>query len=227
MFAERSIFHNEQAAYDFVEHHMWPQGPQCPRCHTLARSGKLAGATTRIGTYKCYSCYKPYTVKIGTVFENSHLPLHVWLKAIFLISTGNEHSHNIFRHLFEITPKTAVAMFERLEELTRPPVLRVRCDRQSPSTMRMEADNDGSLQTLQLPRTTAAERRSQKFIGATKAFGRNDAERRFERNLAQLLKLRKKSSARQKSVGATLLSGGLSEVSRNFSADADGIQQPL
>ena len=53
----------------------------CPHCGVIGNSGLLKGKSTRIGVYKCYACRKPFTVKIGTIFEDSHVPLHIWLQA--------------------------------------------------------------------------------------------------------------------------------------------------
>ena len=64
-------FHGEQAAYEWVEALVWPNGRVCPHCGVVDNSGKLMGKTTRIGLYKCYACRKPFTVKIGTIFEAS------------------------------------------------------------------------------------------------------------------------------------------------------------
>ena len=71
-----AFFRNEEAAYEFVESKVWPRGPVCPHCQESSNIRKLNGSSTRIGTYKCYGCLKPFTVKIGTVFEASRLPLH-------------------------------------------------------------------------------------------------------------------------------------------------------
>ena len=80
-------FHNEDAAYSFCESRLWPAGPLCPHCRSAGgKVGKLKGKSTRRGTYKCYTCRRPFTVKIGTVFESSHLKLHLWLQAIYLVS---------------------------------------------------------------------------------------------------------------------------------------------
>ena len=80
-------FHNEDAAYSFCESRLWPAGPLCPHCRSTGEKvGKLKGKSTRRGTYKCYACLRPFTVKIGTVFESSHLELHLWLQAIYLVS---------------------------------------------------------------------------------------------------------------------------------------------
>ncbi len=83
-------FHDEQAAYDYVEARVWPNGRVCPHCGTVERSGKLKGKSTRIGTYKCYACRKPFTVKVGTIFESSHVKMNIWLQAIFLIASGKK-----------------------------------------------------------------------------------------------------------------------------------------
>ena len=40
----------------------------------------MEGKSTRIGAYKCYACRKKFTVKIGTIFEDSHIPMRLWLK---------------------------------------------------------------------------------------------------------------------------------------------------
>ena len=54
---------------------LWPDGPECPRCGQLDRATKLKGKSTRIGVYKCKDCRKPFTVKVGTIFEDSHIPM--------------------------------------------------------------------------------------------------------------------------------------------------------
>jgi transposase-like protein len=78
-------FHNEEAALAFVEAHLWPDGPTCPFCGERERIGELNGKTTRAGLRKCYACKKPFTVRIGTVFEDSHTPFRYWLQAIYLL----------------------------------------------------------------------------------------------------------------------------------------------
>jgi transposase-like protein len=84
-------FHNEQAAFDYVERELWPDGPVCPHCQATGdRIGKLNGKTTRAGLYKCYACRKPFTVRIGTIFEDSHLPLRLWLQAIHLLCASKK-----------------------------------------------------------------------------------------------------------------------------------------
>ena len=52
-------------------------GPICPHCGGVDRISKMGGKSTRIGVYKCYQCRKPFTVKVGTVFEASHVPMRL------------------------------------------------------------------------------------------------------------------------------------------------------
>ena len=110
MRVNRLVLCDEDAAYAFVEAHAWPNGPVCPHC-TSGRAGRLGGASTRIGTYKCYDCRQPFTVKIGTIFQSSHVPLHVWLQAIYLIAARRERlsGHGLHERL-GVTVKTACHM---------------------------------------------------------------------------------------------------------------------
>jgi transposase-like protein len=83
-------FHNEEAAFEYVETQLWPNGPVCPHCGETAKIGRLTGKTTRAGLRKCYACRKPFTVRIGSIFEDSHLPLHLWLQAIHLLCSSKK-----------------------------------------------------------------------------------------------------------------------------------------
>ena len=113
-------FHDEQAAYEFVEARVWSEGRICPHCGTIDQSGRLKGRSTRIGIYKCYACRKPFTVKIGTIFEASHVKLHIWLQAIFLICASKKGiSANQLHRILGVTLKTAWFMGHRIREAMR------------------------------------------------------------------------------------------------------------
>jgi transposase-like protein len=113
-------FHNEEAAYTFVEARIWPHGATCPKCGERQRVSKMGGKSTRIGTYKCYACRKPFTVKVGTVFESSHVPLNVWLQAIYLLAGSKKGiSSNQLHRTLGVTLKTAWFMSHRICESTR------------------------------------------------------------------------------------------------------------
>jgi transposase-like protein len=113
-------FHNEESAYAFVESRIWPKGTVCPHCGGVERISKMGGKSTRIGAYKCYDCRKPFTVKIGTIFESSHIPMRLWLQAIFLIASSKKgiSSHQLHRTL-GITLKSAWFMSHRIREAMR------------------------------------------------------------------------------------------------------------
>jgi transposase-like protein len=114
-------FHNEEAAYRFVEARVWPKGPVCPHCGGVERNSPLSGKSTRIGTYKCYDCRKPFTVKVGTIFESSHIPLRLWLQAIFLIASSKKGiSSNQLHRTLGVTLKSAWFMSHRIREAMRP-----------------------------------------------------------------------------------------------------------
>ncbi|MFA5955858.1 IS1595 family transposase [Hyphomicrobium sp.] len=114
-------FHDEQAAYDWVEAHLWPEGPVCPKCGGKHdRVTKLQGKSTRIGVYKCKDCRKPFTVKVGTIFEDSHIPLRMWLQAIALLAASKKGiSSNQLHRMLGITLKSAWFMSHRIREAMR------------------------------------------------------------------------------------------------------------
>ena len=113
-------FHDEAAAYRFVEARIWPNGAVCPHCGGLDRNKLMTGKSTRIGLYKCYDCRKPFTVKIGTIFEASHVPMNHWLQAIFLMASSKKGiSSNQLHRTLGVTLKTAWFMSHRIREAMR------------------------------------------------------------------------------------------------------------
>lgn len=113
-------FHNEEAAYAYIEARLWPEGPVCPHCGGVDRISKMGGKSTRIGAYKCYQCRKPFTVKIGTIFEASHVPLNVWLQAMYLIAGSKKGiSSNQLHRTLGVTLKTAWFLSHRIREAMR------------------------------------------------------------------------------------------------------------
>jgi len=113
-------FHDEAAAYRFIETRVWPNGPVCPHCGGTERVSPMQGKTTRIGTYKCYACRKPFTVKVGTIFESSHVKMHLWLQAIFLMASSKKGiSSNQLHRTLGVTLKTAWFMSHRIREAMR------------------------------------------------------------------------------------------------------------
>lgn len=112
--------HNEEAAYKWVEEHVWPNGPQCPHCFEQKRVSKMQGKATRLGLYKCYACRKQFRVTVGTIFEKSKVPLHLWLQAFYLIAGSKKGiSANQLHRTLGVTLKTAWFMGHRIREAMR------------------------------------------------------------------------------------------------------------
>jgi transposase-like protein len=111
-------FHNEAAAYARLEAIVWPDGPFCPRCGGFDRITPVKGG--RIGLRRCGPCKREFTVKVGTVFEDSKIKLHLWFQAAHLMASSKKgiSAHQLHRTL-KITYKTAWFMEHRLREAMR------------------------------------------------------------------------------------------------------------
>ena len=113
-------FHDEAAAFAYVEKRVWPEGPTCPHCGGVERISKMQGKSTRQGLYKCYQCRKPFTVRMGTIFEASHVPLHIWLQAMYLVAGSKKGiSSNQLHRTLGVTLKTAWFMAHRIRDAMR------------------------------------------------------------------------------------------------------------
>jgi transposase-like protein len=115
-------FKTEEQAFAYVESRLWPQGPVCPHCGNMdgARIRKMLGKTTRAGLYKCNECRKPFTVRMGTIFESSHLPLHLWLQVIHLMCTSKKGiSTRQIQRMLVCSMKTAWFLTHRIREAMR------------------------------------------------------------------------------------------------------------
>lgn len=113
-----AYFRDEEAAYRVVEATRWPHGPGCPRCGSLDRITKVKGG--RIGLYRCGPCKRQFTVKIGTIFESSHVPLHQWLQAVFLmVSSKKGISSRQLMRILDCQYRTAWFMSHRIREAMR------------------------------------------------------------------------------------------------------------
>jgi len=113
-------FHDEEAAFAYLEARVWPNGPICPHCGGVERISKMQGKSTRVGVYKCYQCRKPFRVTVGTVFEASHVPLRLWLQAVHLLASSKKGiSSNQLHRTLGVTLKTAWFMSHRIREAMR------------------------------------------------------------------------------------------------------------
>ena len=115
-------FQNEEAAFAYVESRLWPNGPTCPHCGNAdpKRIHKMDGKTTRFGLRKCNECRKPFTVRMGTIFESSHLPLHLWLQVIHLMCASKKGiSTNQIQRMLSCSMKTAWFLTHRIRNAMR------------------------------------------------------------------------------------------------------------
>ncbi|WP_135211458.1 IS1595 family transposase [Vitreimonas flagellata] len=111
-------FHDEAAAFAYLEEKLWPQGPVCPKCggEGYALNGvKDKKGRERLGLKKCRACRSQFTLRIGTIFEDSHAPLHLWLQAIALMAASKKGiSSNQLSRVLGVQLKTAWHMSHRI-----------------------------------------------------------------------------------------------------------------
>lgn len=118
-------FHNEAAAYKFIEAKLWPDGPICPHCGAVdsaaplkSRPGTTGKSKLREGLYKCYECRSPFTVKVGTIFEDSRIKLHLWLQAIALVAASKKGiSSSQLSRILKISQSSALHLLHRIRKV--------------------------------------------------------------------------------------------------------------
>jgi transposase-like protein len=124
---DNPIFQDAQAAREWLESQLWPDGPVCPHCGLVGAAYKMHNKSQRPGVYKCKGCEEQFTVTVGTVFERSHIPLNKWLFAFQMMSASKKgvSAHQMHRML-EITYKSAWFMCHRIREaLTTGPLAKL------------------------------------------------------------------------------------------------------
>src|ERR1700722_1966270 len=115
------IFTNEAKALAHMEADRWPDGAHCPHCGSV--NVKKMGGKTQAGMWMCNGCRDKFTVRTGTIFERSHIPLHKWLLATHLMASSKKgiSAHQLHRML-GITYKSAWFMAHRIREAMAPVV---------------------------------------------------------------------------------------------------------
>lgn len=130
-------FATVEAAREYLEQQRWPEGPECPHCGLVGEAYKITPKPRQIneeyqskrevaaqakrvrkprqGLWKCKGCRKPFTVTVGTIFEDSHIPLNKWVIAVHLLCASKKgmSAHQIHRML-GVTYKTAWFMCHRI-----------------------------------------------------------------------------------------------------------------
>lgn len=111
------IYANEVAASEHLANIRWPSGVICPLCGDTEKARPLGGESMGPGWYYCASCQDKFTVRTGTVYERSHIPLHKWLLGFRLMASSKKgiSAHQLHRTL-GITYKSAWFMAHRIRE---------------------------------------------------------------------------------------------------------------
>ena len=106
------LFPDTEAARKYLESRLWPNGVKCPTC----KSGERI-TTRKDGFYRCNACNLDFTVRTSTIFERSHVPLHKWLYAMYLLVTSRKgiSSMQLAKEI-GITQKSAWFLLQRLRE---------------------------------------------------------------------------------------------------------------
>ena len=118
---DNPAFKDEDAAREWLEGNRWPNGPVCPHCKEQKAVKKLGGKSMGEGWYHCSECREKFTVRVGTLYERSHIPLHKWLLATHLLCASKKGmSSKQLQRMLGVTYKTAWFMSHRIREAMRP-----------------------------------------------------------------------------------------------------------
>jgi len=106
------MFPDQESARLYLESRLWPDGVKCPVCASGERVAVRKG-----GYYRCNACGEDFTVRTGTIFERSHVPLHKWLYSMYLLVTARKgiSSMQLSKEI-GITQKSAWFVLHRLRE---------------------------------------------------------------------------------------------------------------
>ena len=123
-------YKDEDTAREHIENIRWPDGPVCPHCGEIGKASRInpkpdSKSPVRKGVWWCRSCEKQFTVTVGSIFEDSHIPLHKWLLAIHLMLSSKKgvSAHQLMRNLEIGSYRSAWFMAHRIRwALTQEPV---------------------------------------------------------------------------------------------------------
>ena len=111
------LFPDQESARLYLEARRWPDGPVCPECKSGERITNRKG-----GYYRCNACKLDFTIRTATIFERSHIPLHKWVYAMYLLVTVRKgiSSPQLAKEI-GVTRKSAWFVFQRLREACSTP----------------------------------------------------------------------------------------------------------
>jgi transposase-like protein len=114
-------FTNEDKAREYLEASRWPEGPVCPFCGQFETVKPLGGKSMGPGWFHCSDCRDKFTVRTGTLYERSHIPLHKWLLATHLIISSKKGMSALqLSRMLGITYKSSWFMCHRIREQMAP-----------------------------------------------------------------------------------------------------------
>jgi transposase-like protein len=117
----RPEFHDEEAARVWLETELWPNGPVCPHCKEINTATKLQGKAHRAGVYQCNACREQFSVTVGTLYERSHIPLHLWLAVTHLMMASKKGMSALqISRMIGRPYKTVWFMCHRIRESMKP-----------------------------------------------------------------------------------------------------------
>jgi transposase-like protein len=107
-----AAFPDEETARTYLEGRLWADGVKCPEC-----KGKDRITTRKNGYYRCNPCKLDFTIRTSTIFERSHVPLHKWVYAMYLVVTSRKGISSLqLSKEIGVTQKSAWFMLQRLRE---------------------------------------------------------------------------------------------------------------
>lgn len=113
----RPEFHDPEAARQWLENELWPDGPVCPHCGSIDQATLMRGKSHRPGLYQCNACREPFTVTVGTLYERSHIPLNKWLAATHLLMASKKGMSALqVGRLLGLSKKTSWFLCHRIRE---------------------------------------------------------------------------------------------------------------
>lgn len=115
-FQRLELFPDEGAARTYIEDRLWPDGPRCPCCHAGERLTIRKG-----GFYRCNACQLDFTIRTGTIFGRSHIPLHKWVYAMYFLTARKGISSLQLAREIGISQHAAWFMLQRLREACSSP----------------------------------------------------------------------------------------------------------
>jgi transposase-like protein len=120
---DNPAFQDDDLAREWFEARIWPDGPKCPHCGSFGEGvTRMFGKKHRPGCFQCNACRAQFTVTVGTVMERSKIGLHIWLKAMYLLSASKKGmSTHLLHRMLGVSLKSTWFLMHRIREAMREP----------------------------------------------------------------------------------------------------------